>query len=159
MLAERTGDQTDISSVLAMLGEIALAAGNEEQAANYFTESYTAAKQAGVPVALGLALLNRGDLARKRGDVAGATEFLEEALVYVRAIDMTWGTRQELDGAVSSDDIASLVAFQGKIGVLWSDQGDEAAARGPPHGRNAVHRVPPTAARIAHEAIQARDPP
>ena len=30
-------------------------------------------------------------MARKRGDVARATEFLEEALADVRAIDMTWG--------------------------------------------------------------------
>jgi predicted ATPase/DNA-binding XRE family transcriptional regulator len=93
-LAERTGDQTDISNVLAMLGTIALAGGEEDQAATYFTECYVAAKRAkdaGDTHQISLALLNLGELARKRGDVARATEFLEEALASVRAIDMTWG--------------------------------------------------------------------
>jgi tetratricopeptide (TPR) repeat protein len=91
---ERTGDQTDISNTLARLGSIALALGAEDEAATYFTESYVAAqraKDAGDPHQISLALLNLGELARKRGDVARATEFLEEALANVRAIDMTWG--------------------------------------------------------------------
>jgi len=93
-LAERTGDQSDISNALAMLGSIALASGKEDEAATYFTESYVAAKRAkdaGDTHQISLALLNLGELARKRGDVARATEFLEEALADVRAIDMTWG--------------------------------------------------------------------
>jgi len=93
-LAERTGDQSDISNALAMLGSIALASGKEDEAATYFTESYVAAKRAkdaGNTHQISLALLNLGELARKRGDVARATEFLEEALAGVRAIDMTWG--------------------------------------------------------------------
>jgi tetratricopeptide (TPR) repeat protein len=93
-LAERTGDQSDISYVLAVLGAIMLAGGAEDEAAAYFTESYAAAKRAkdaGDPHQISLALLNLGELARKRGDVARATEFLEEALADVRAIDMTWG--------------------------------------------------------------------
>jgi predicted ATPase/DNA-binding XRE family transcriptional regulator len=90
-LAERTGDQADISNVLALLGSIMLAGGAEEEATTYFTESYAAAKRAGESPAMGLALLNLGELARKRGDVARASEFLEEALASVRAIDMTWG--------------------------------------------------------------------
>jgi tetratricopeptide (TPR) repeat protein len=93
-LAERTGEQADISNVLALLGSIALAGGAEEEAAAYFTESYAAAKRAkdaGDPRHFSLALLNLGELARKRGDVARATEYLEEALADVRAIDMTWG--------------------------------------------------------------------
>jgi predicted ATPase/DNA-binding XRE family transcriptional regulator len=92
--ARRTGDQTDISNALALLGSIALARGAEEEAATYFMESYVAAqraKDAGDPHQISLALLNLGELARKQGDVARATEYLEEALSNVRAIDMTWG--------------------------------------------------------------------
>jgi predicted ATPase len=94
VLAERTGDQADTSNALAMLGSIVLAGGAEDEAAAYFTESYAAAKRAkdaGDTYQISLALLNLGELARKRGDVAHATEFLEEALADVRAIDMTWG--------------------------------------------------------------------
>jgi len=93
-LAERTGDQTEISNALALLGSIMLATGAEDEAATYFTECYVAAKRAkdaGDPHQLSLALLNLGELARKRGDVARATECLEEALADVRARDMTWG--------------------------------------------------------------------
>jgi predicted ATPase/DNA-binding XRE family transcriptional regulator len=93
-LGERTKDQSDISNALALLGSIALARGAEDEAATYFTESYVAAKRAkdaGDPHQISLALLNLGELARKRGDVARATEFLEEALAGVQAIDMTWG--------------------------------------------------------------------
>jgi tetratricopeptide (TPR) repeat protein len=93
-LAQRTADQTEISNALALLGSIALARGAEDEAATYFTECYVAAKRAkdaGDPHQLSLALLNLGELARKRGDVTRATEFLEEALADVRAIEMTWG--------------------------------------------------------------------
>jgi predicted ATPase/DNA-binding XRE family transcriptional regulator len=93
-LAERTGDQAEISNALARLGSIALAGGAEDEAATYFTESYVAAqraKDAGDARHISLALLNLGELARKRGDVARATECLEEALADVRARDMTWG--------------------------------------------------------------------
>src|SRR5579885_2129262 len=97
--AEQTGDHTDLSNALALLGSIALARGAEEEAATYFAESYAAAqraKDAGDPHQLSLALLHLGELARKQGDVARATEFLEEALAYVRAIDMTWGIANNL---------------------------------------------------------------
>ncbi len=93
-LAKRTGDQSDLSNALAQLGSIALARGAEDEAATYFTESHVAAKRAkdaGDTHQISLALLNLGELARKRGDVVRATEFLEEALANVRAIDMTWG--------------------------------------------------------------------
>jgi predicted ATPase/DNA-binding XRE family transcriptional regulator len=97
--ARRTGDQTDISNALALLGSIVLARGAEEEAATYFTESYAAAqraKDAGDPHQISLALLNLGELARKQGEAARATAFLEEALAYVRAIDMTWGIANNL---------------------------------------------------------------
>jgi len=90
-LLEGTGDQADISNVLAMLGSIALATGSQEEAATHFTESYAVAKRAGDVAAMGLALLNLGEIARKRGEVARATEFLEEALALVRVYEMTWG--------------------------------------------------------------------
>ncbi|HEU5098809.1 MAG TPA: Ig-like domain-containing protein [Roseiflexaceae bacterium] len=54
------------------------------------------------------------------------TAYTQGSKVYVNHTDpgdATWGTRRILDDDVGSDDIASLVAFQGKIGVLWSDQG------------------------------------
>src|SRR6266536_3589393 len=92
---DRSGsDQANISNALALLGSIALAGGAEDEATTYFTESYVApkrAKDAGDTHQISLGLLNLGELARKRGDVARATEFLEEALADVRAIDMTWG--------------------------------------------------------------------
>ncbi len=91
---ERSGDQTEISNALALLGSLALATGAEDEAAAYFTQCYVAAqraKDAGDPHQIPLALLNLGELARKRGDAARATECLEEALANVRAIDMTWG--------------------------------------------------------------------
>jgi tetratricopeptide (TPR) repeat protein len=90
-LLEGTGDQADISNVLAILGSIALATGSQEEATTHFTGSYAAAKGAGEAGAMGLALLNLGEIARKRGEVARATEFLEEALTLVRANEMTWG--------------------------------------------------------------------
>jgi predicted ATPase/DNA-binding XRE family transcriptional regulator len=94
-LAKCTGDQADTSNALALRGSIALVSGKEDEAATYFTESYEAAKRAqdaGEDThQITLALLNLGELARRRGDVARASEFLEEALADVRAIDMTWG--------------------------------------------------------------------
>jgi predicted ATPase/DNA-binding XRE family transcriptional regulator len=91
VLAQDTGDQADMSNVLAMLGSIALATGSQEDANTYFTESYAAAKRAGEVGAMGLALLNLGEIARKRGEVVHATNFLEEALALVRSNEMTWG--------------------------------------------------------------------
>ncbi len=93
-LAKQTGDQFEITHVLATLGSIALASGKEEEASAYFTESYEASKRAndaGDARPIGLALLNLGELARKRGEFAYATALLEEALARTRALDMTWG--------------------------------------------------------------------
>lgn len=93
-LAERTGDQGEVSYALSVLGSIMLASGKEDEAAAHFTESYAAAiraRDAGDGRNFSLALLNLGELARRRGDVASAAEFLEEALVGARANDMTWG--------------------------------------------------------------------
>jgi predicted ATPase/DNA-binding XRE family transcriptional regulator len=93
-LAKQTGDQFEITHVLATLGSIALASGKEDEAGAYFTESYEAAKRAddaGDARPIGLALLNLGELARKRGEFAYATVLLEEALARTRALDMTWG--------------------------------------------------------------------
>ncbi len=93
-LAKQTGDQFEITHVLATLGSIALASGKEDEASAYYTESYAAAKRAddaGDARPIGLALLNLGELARKRGELAHATTLLEEALARTRALDMTWG--------------------------------------------------------------------
>jgi tetratricopeptide (TPR) repeat protein len=96
VLAQRTGDQADISKALTKLGTIALATGKEDQAATYFTKSYAAANRAGDEDAQSLALLNLGEIARKRGDVAHATEFLEACLALVLANEMTWGIANAL---------------------------------------------------------------
>ena len=94
VLAERAANHSDISYVLALLGSMALASEKEDQAEAYLTKSYTAAKlakDAGDISQLSYTLLNLGELARKRGDLGQASEFLEEALSYVRSINMTWG--------------------------------------------------------------------
>ncbi len=93
-LAKQTGDQFEITHVLATLGSVALASGKEDEASAYYTESYAAAKRAddaGDARPIGLALLNLGELARKRGEFTHATAFLEEALARTRALDITWG--------------------------------------------------------------------
>jgi tetratricopeptide (TPR) repeat protein len=93
-LAKQTGDQFEITHVFATLGSVALASGKEDDASTYFTESYAVAKladDAGDARAMSLALLNLGEIARKRGDIVRATAFLEEALAMTRAIELTWG--------------------------------------------------------------------
>ena len=70
-LAKQTGDEFEITHVLATLGSVALASGKEDEASAYYTESYAAAKRAddaGDARPIGLALLNLGELARKRGE-------------------------------------------------------------------------------------------
>jgi predicted ATPase/DNA-binding XRE family transcriptional regulator len=166
-LAERTGVQADLSHVLALLGSIMLAGGVEKEAATYFTESYAAAKRAGdhpgsirplsrslaerdavakragAPPTMGLALLNLGELARKRGDLARASEFLEEALASVRAVDMTWGianiltllghvARQQQDYARAKVRYRESLALYHQLGnatyVAWCLEGIAAVA-------------------------------
>jgi len=63
---------------------------------------------------MALALLNLGELARKRGEVARATTLLEEALACVRAIELTYG-------------IANVLTL---LGRLARQQGDYARAKG-----------------------------
>jgi PKD repeat protein len=53
----------------------------------------------------------------------------QDSRVYVshsNGTDTAWATPFQLPGstAVDSDDISSLIAFDGKIGVLWSNQSD-----------------------------------
>jgi len=145
-LAERTGDQSNISNALALLGSFALAGGAEDEATTYFTESYVAAKRAkdaGDTHQISLALLNLGELARKRGDVARATEFLEEALADVRAIDMTWGianiltllghlARQQQDYELAKVRYRESLALYHRLGnatyIAWCLEGIAAVA-------------------------------
>lgn len=116
-LAKQTGDQFEITHVLATLGSVALAAGKEDEASAYYTESFAAAKRAddaGDARPIGLALLNLGELARKRGELEHATVLLEEALVRTRALDMTWG-------------IANILTL---LGHLAQEQQDYEQAKG-----------------------------
>jgi hypothetical protein len=95
---------------------------------SYSTASQTYTLDAGFPTTI---MTGKTETLAIDKDTTGRiwTAYTQSSKVYVNhtvsASDMTWGTRHELDGDVSSDDIASLVAFQGKIGVLWSDQSDE----------------------------------
>jgi predicted ATPase/DNA-binding XRE family transcriptional regulator len=110
-LAERTRDQAGISNMLALLGSIALDSGHEDEAATCFSASYEAAKSAqdaGDNHQISLALLNLGELARRRGDFTRASEFLEEALADVRAFGMTWG-------------IANILTLQGHVARQQQD--------------------------------------
>jgi tetratricopeptide (TPR) repeat protein len=95
-LAEQVDDQANISNALAILGAIALASGNDGEAATYFTDSYAAAARAGTAGDMGLVVLNLGEIARKRGDLERAGDYLEEALALVRTNDMTWGIANTL---------------------------------------------------------------
>jgi predicted ATPase/DNA-binding XRE family transcriptional regulator len=142
-LVEETGDQADISNVLAMLGSIALATGSEEKAAAHFTKSYAVAKRAGEVGAMGLALLNLGEIARKRGEVARAKVFLEEALALVRANEMIWGianiltllghlARQQQDYERAKGRFRESLAIYQRLGnatyIAWCLEGIAAVA-------------------------------
>ncbi len=96
-LAQLTGNQSDLSNALAMLGSNVLASGKVDEAATYFTESYAAAKRTGEVSAIALALFNLVEVARKRGEVARASELLEEILAHARAIEMSWGIANTLN--------------------------------------------------------------
>ena len=94
-LAKQTGDQFEITHVLATLGSIALASGKEDEASAYYTESYAAAKRAddaGDARPIGLALLNLGELARKRGEYRTCHCVTGRSSRHGRApLSMTWG--------------------------------------------------------------------
>ncbi|MDQ6660332.1 MAG: helix-turn-helix domain-containing protein [Chloroflexota bacterium] len=89
-LAQSIGDQNGISNAFATLGMIAQASGKLDEAEAAFTESYTHARLAEQGGLMSRALSGLANLARMRGDVAHATALLEEALVSVQAMGMTW---------------------------------------------------------------------
>ena len=89
-LAQSIGDQNGMSNAFATLGMIAQVSCKLDEAETAFTESYRYArltKQGGL---MSRALSGLADLARMRGDMVHATALLEEALVHVQAMGMTW---------------------------------------------------------------------
>ncbi len=89
-LAQRTGDHNSISNALATLGMIAQASGKLDEAEAAFTESYTHAGLIEHSGLISRALVHLAELAGIQGDVARATELLEEALASAQATGMTW---------------------------------------------------------------------
>ena len=90
LLAQSIDDQKGISNAYATLGMISQASGWLEEAEIAYTESYTFARRMNQSGLMCRALFGLADLARLRGDVARATELLEEALDNAKASGMTW---------------------------------------------------------------------
>lgn len=89
-LAQSIGDQNGMSNAFATLGMIAQASGKLDEAEAAFTESYRYARLTEQGGLISRALSGLADLASLRGDMAHATALLEEALVRVQAMGMTW---------------------------------------------------------------------
>jgi len=89
-LAQSINDQKSISNAFATLGMIAQASGRLDEAEATFTESYTHSRQIGEDGLMSRALVGLAELAGTRGDVAGATALMEDALTYAQTAGMTW---------------------------------------------------------------------
>jgi predicted ATPase/DNA-binding XRE family transcriptional regulator len=93
-LGERTGEQVGISNALALLGHLAQARGNVEEAASYFERSYQHARLGGTGDdggSLGRARDNLARIARAQGDLTRARHLLEESLAHCRNNHFSWG--------------------------------------------------------------------
>jgi predicted ATPase/DNA-binding XRE family transcriptional regulator len=90
-LVRQSAGDAEISNALAVLGAVLLDAGNRDEAAACWEESYAAAERVGTDSALSLALFNLGEIARQRGDLAAATAYVERGLAQVRSMRMEWG--------------------------------------------------------------------
>ncbi len=95
-LAEGAGDPIGMSNALALLGHLAQARADLEDAAGYFEQSYQYArmgdpKRSEEDGTLGRALANLASIARVQGNLARAQEILEGLLEQARANKMTWG--------------------------------------------------------------------
>jgi len=94
LLGEQTGEQVGISNALALLGHLAQARGNIEEATSYFERSYQHARLGGTGDdggSLGRAQDNLARIARAQGDLARARHLLEESLVQCRSNHFSWG--------------------------------------------------------------------
>jgi len=94
VLGERTDEQVGMSNALALLGHLAQARGNLEEAASYFEQSYQHARLGGAGDdggSLGRARDNLAMIARAQGKLAFARQLLEESLAQCRSENFTWG--------------------------------------------------------------------
>ncbi|GHO56247.1 ATP-binding protein [Ktedonobacter robiniae] len=94
LLGERTDEHVGMSNALALLGHLAKAHGQLEEAASYFEQSYQHARLGGTGDdggSLGRARDNLAMIARAQGNLALAHQILEESLAYCRSEHFTWG--------------------------------------------------------------------
>ncbi len=94
VLGERTDEQVGISNALALLGHLAQARGDIEEAAAYFERSYQHALLGGTGDdggSPGRARDNLAQIARAQGDLAQARHLLEESLAHCRKHHFSWG--------------------------------------------------------------------
>ena len=89
--AQRSEDHCGICIALTILGQIAQAGGNLDEAEACFAKSDEHATLGGSPDLRGITLRNLAELARMRGDLVRATVLYEQALAVVRAIGITFG--------------------------------------------------------------------
>ncbi|MBO0777321.1 MAG: hypothetical protein J2P37_00720, partial [Ktedonobacteraceae bacterium] len=98
-LGEHTENHVGISNALALLGHLAQARGDLEQASASFEQSYQHALRGGSGDdggSLGRARDNLATLARAQGDLVRAQAVLEESLAHCRSKHFTWGIARTL---------------------------------------------------------------
>ncbi|HEU5439510.1 MAG TPA: tetratricopeptide repeat protein, partial [Ktedonobacterales bacterium] len=95
-LARRHTDAAGTANMLAELGHVAEARGDQDAAWAHFEESLALARTAGEGAAEGRALSSLGNLARRRHDYARATYYLEASLAHSRAYQLSWGVASAL---------------------------------------------------------------
>ncbi|HEY4388099.1 MAG TPA: tetratricopeptide repeat protein [Ktedonobacteraceae bacterium] len=94
LLGEQTDDHVGMSNALALLGHLAQARSNIEEAASCFEQSYQQARFGGTGDdggSLGRARDNLAMVARARGNFVRARALLEESLAECRRANFTWG--------------------------------------------------------------------
>jgi predicted ATPase len=94
LLGEQTDDHVGMSNALALLGHLAQARGNIEEAASHFEQSYQQARFGGTGDdggSLGRARDNLAMIARAQGNFAHARTLLEESLAECRRNNFSWG--------------------------------------------------------------------
>lgn len=101
---------------------------------SYDTNNDTYSLDAGFPVVIGSGPVEAVVLTRDSTGQLWAT-YTQNDTVYVnssQAGDATWGTSftpQVSGTSVMSDDISSIMAYGGKVGLMWSNQADPAHDR------------------------------
>lgn len=98
-----------VSSAYALLGRVALARGDTGAAANYLEEGHRGLRAQAFSWRLGDTMRSFGDLARDRGDYAGALERYRESVALAKEHGDTLFLAEGLAG------VASVVAAQGKL--------------------------------------------